>query len=309
MRNIIKCIVVLSILFTSCMREDRDTPKIVLASFSISTPELKSGNDSIKYGDGLLVNDLFYAIWEADDSLYPKDATNFVKGVKNDAFAGHNTTTNVEIELVQGKKYMILFWAQASDAPYTIDWETYSVKMTDEAFVSNNEKLDAFYGRTSFELRSEQYTENIVLKHPFAQMNICCDPSMDAKLTSVKMEVATSIDLISGLVGSFKEVNYSVEDNSSVCTVTFKSVNSDRDIVYFNYLLEDCPWNDDYYSEDLGTFRDVMTSYINEKGDCDSHELSGLPFEVNMRLFLISYYASGGDIGHQPVIFPYDYWN
>ena len=81
-----------------------------------------------------------------------------------------NLTTDVQLTLITGKKYKIVFWAANANAPYTLD-ETGKVTVNYEGMKANNESLDAFCRCYEFTAGTE--VENPVkLYRPFAQLNV-----------------------------------------------------------------------------------------------------------------------------------------
>lgn len=68
------------------------------------------------YGDGVAANDLEYAIYEKDKYDAPLIEDEIVG-----AFAGDVMQTSFSEKLAVGKSYVVLFWADAEQDPYTVD--------------------------------------------------------------------------------------------------------------------------------------------------------------------------------------------
>ncbi|MDE6611945.1 MAG: hypothetical protein K2K22_05225, partial [Muribaculaceae bacterium] len=123
-----------ALMAASCSNEDIAAPvsgdgNVV---FTAELPALGSR----AYGDGLSATGLTAYVYSADgqtpEYLFSKEAT----------FDGLHAT--VELALVTGKTYDVVFWAQAPEAPYTYSTtdRTITVSYGTEA---NDEKRDAFF--------------------------------------------------------------------------------------------------------------------------------------------------------------------
>lgn len=127
-------------------------------SFNLSTPQMASR----AYSDGMTATVLQYAVYD--------EAGNILDG-----FTTTNATikgsTTVDLQLVTGNTYKVVFWAAAPDAPYTVDLAAKTMSVSYDNALCNDEARDAFYAYKEFTVKGAQ-SESIELKRPFAQINI-----------------------------------------------------------------------------------------------------------------------------------------
>lgn len=125
-----------------------------------------------------------------------------------------NLSTDVQLTLITGKKYKIVFWAANAAAPYTID-ETGKVTVNYEGMKTNDESLDAFC--RCYEYTAGAEVENPVkLYRPFAQLNVGTKDmdkavelgfkKADAKTKVVVSGIANALNLLTGEVSGEAEV-------------------------------------------------------------------------------------------------------
>ena len=147
-------------------------------SFSLSL-EGQLGTKSRSISDGKTVNQLTYAVFNADDGtqlpVWGEDGTG---NVKNHSETASEFTTggahNVNITLAKGQTYTIVFWADYGNtgftSPYTVSND---MKVSiDYANMPNNlEKADAFFGSCTFTVIGDD-SHTVTLTRPFAQLNV-----------------------------------------------------------------------------------------------------------------------------------------
>ena len=125
-----------------------------------------------------------------------------------------NLSTDVQLSLITGKKYKIVFWAANAEAPYTID-ETGKVTVNYEGMKTNDESLDAFC--RCYEYTAGAEVENPVkLYRPFAQLNVGTKDmdkavkagfkKADAKTKVQVSGIANTLNLITGQVSGETDV-------------------------------------------------------------------------------------------------------
>ena len=157
-----------AMLATSCSKDDTNAVAVgekSTVTFAVEAPVMATRAD---LGKAENVDQLYYAVYSEDGKThYPE-----LSGVKNNAFS--NLKATVEIELVNGKAYTVVFWAQNSQAPYTFDGKNAKVTVNyDDEFIGNQDSYDAFYKTHSVATVNGARTEKeIILTRPFAQLNI-----------------------------------------------------------------------------------------------------------------------------------------
>ena len=150
-------------------------------------------------GDGLTAKNLSVAVY---DDASNAAGTHIVALDKTAVFDALHTT--VEYNLVKGKTYHFIFWAQAEGAPYTFDPETKKVAINYTG-AANDEKRDAFYAVKTLKVTGPA-TEPVQLHRPFAQINFGTSDSAaatDAGVTPTASlftatDAASSFDVFAG---------------------------------------------------------------------------------------------------------------
>ena len=151
-------------------------------------------------GDGLTAKNLTVEVYEDETGAA---GTNIV--------ALHQTATftalkaDVKFNLVKGKTYHFIFWAQAEGAPYTFNPETKKVAINYTG-AANDEKRDAFYAVKTLKVTGPA-TEPVQLHRPFAQVNFGTSDSAAATTAGVTptaslftaSDAASSFDVFAGV--------------------------------------------------------------------------------------------------------------
>ncbi len=174
-------------------------------SFNIGTPEMVTR----AYSDGATATVLQYAV-------YDETGAELTDLRKTDAEI-HGSTT-VEFQLTTGNTYSVIFWAAAPNAPYSVDFTNKKMTVNYANAVSNDESRDAFYVYHTFTVSGTQ-TEKVVLKRPFAQLNIGTNDyaasksaGYEPKYSFVKVPVSSELNLVTGAVDAATEVEFKLAD-------------------------------------------------------------------------------------------------
>ena len=160
--------VVAMLLTTSCSNDETNeliSGEPVTTSFKVQLPNSigTRPNKGAKkaFADGKTATKLKYMVFDENGVR----VTAIPTGEK-----AINLTTDVQLTLITGKKYKIVFWAANANAPYTLD-ETGKVTVNYEGMKANDESLDAFC--RCYEYTAGTEVENPVkLYRPFAQLNV-----------------------------------------------------------------------------------------------------------------------------------------
>ena len=166
--------------------------------------------------DGTTATQLVVGVYDKDGNAYVPTLSWPVSADHANAFSG--LQAKFTARLVKGHGYDIVFLAQAPDnGAYTIDLaaKTLTAKTTG---VSNDEARDAFYGTYSVDKVDGAISENVILKRPFAQINVI-DLKEDYEAaaaalvnfggSSLKVTAPTVLNLLDGTVGTPAEYNFS----------------------------------------------------------------------------------------------------
>ena len=281
------------IFFTSCQQEQTPVTENAIVNFSISTPAIGTrADEQAVFGNGAAVNVLEYALYEAE-----LDANNNVvsligtpqTGVMSNAFAEEGEAVQTETALVgipaiKGKSYAILFWAEADNDPYTVDWATQTVTINDAALKANNENLDAFFGVHTFTMTETAQQETAYLKRPFAQLNIATtdkSDAADAKVTVtetyVAVEAPKSLNILTGRTTTAETV---VFDSAAIPVDKYVDLDKDGkyDLISFNYIFVDTE----------KSLTDVTFKYkYSEGSDTMEYVFDKITLERNHRTYIV----------------------
>ena len=205
------------LLATSCSNDELDVVQSgneAQVTFNLGT---EGGIATRAISDGTGAKKLVYAVYNANGELIKTIANADVNGqiVDNSAF-DNGLTENVTITLAKGQQYTVAFWAQdpKCTAYTTTDLENVEV---DYAGLNNDETRDAFFKAETFTVTGN--TEiNVVLKRPFAQINVgvyqtdwnaAVASGIEIEKSKVTIEkAATSINLLTGEVEGEETVEY-----------------------------------------------------------------------------------------------------
>lgn len=212
-----KKLVVLSLaifaLLGSCTTEKEPNLSVenVAVNFALDVESIPSTR---AISDGTGATQLMYGVFnDAGELVIGKAVKNDVTGLTS------NAGYTMSISLAKGQSYNVVFWAQnpncqaytvSDDMQLTIDYQG----------VNNDESRDAFYGVTeTFKVEGNK-TVSVVLKRPFAQVNVGAFPFDLEHVKELGVDIATSAATIQGVANQLNmltgeatgevEVNYSL---------------------------------------------------------------------------------------------------
>ena len=177
--------------------------------------QLPAGLQTRTAGDGKTATTLSYAVYEQGKTtpvITSEDEVKFVNG-----------QATLSLKLAKGKTYDFLFWADAygkgdTKNPYTVDFDTKTLTVNYENALSNDEARDAFFGTEKVAVKGA-VSKNIILKRPFAQLNIGTNDMEEARTAGINTGALQSSVTVSGI---FKSMNLMTgEVSNSVDDVTF----------------------------------------------------------------------------------------
>ena len=177
MRRIISFVAAVAMLAgaASCQREAAPG-EVSKAVFSVVVPESATKAD---VSDGSLVDKLFYEVYVGETLMYSGDV--------GPVSTSNPKTFSLEINLVKGITYDILFWAQkGAQSCYDLSNGLKQVMVSYDGD-ANDETRDAFYAACpNFQLTDDPTT--VYLTRPFAQINFGSHSTADWKTALPFME-------------------------------------------------------------------------------------------------------------------------
>jgi hypothetical protein len=202
---------VAAMFFATACQSNEDSMSVDGSAQVAFALELEGEFDASSVNAGVNVDQLMYAVFDESGSEVI---------VKKEVFEVSDLSKGVWLNLTlpKGNTYKAVFWAQNSEC------DAYSVsddmKVTvDYDGLNNDETRDAFYGVTKT-FRVDNYsTMSVVLKRPFAQVNVGADEKDAALVENIDMSIAQSsavikgvankIDLFDGSIDGCVDVEYS----------------------------------------------------------------------------------------------------
>ena len=267
MKRVFLGMLALTTLFASSCERDlalgADSGKTVSVSLNVTTPSIANR----AYSDGFTATHLQYAV-------YDEQGTELTALTVTNGEIHGNTTVN--LQLVTGNTYSVLFWAAAPNAPYTVNLANKSMTVDYTTAVSNDESRDAFYYYNTFTVNGAM-TLDAELKRPFAQLNIGSSDYAAAasagyipttSAVTVK-NIYNTIDFTTGAVSNDAEVTFAT--NAIPQGETFPVAG--HDYLAMNYLL---------VGADQATI-DVIYTYTNAANDSKSRTVGSVPVQRNYR--------------------------
>ncbi len=216
MRKLFLAMAAMATLLTSCSKDETTTATLnqrAKVTFSVSAPELETRATE---GDGLTATDLEYVIYDlAEESA---NGANQISGTAK--FDDGQLTTNVKVDLVEGRTYEAIFFAKAPKSPYTFNKTEQNMTINTEKLMANAEEYDAFYKYVEpFIIKPTGNEFEVEMKRPFAQLNIAADDCdtdagkmIDAATTGVELQAYTTLNFKDGTVSDKKTITYGLAE-------------------------------------------------------------------------------------------------
>lgn len=241
MKKLFFTLAAISLLAVSCSKEETPEEVANLATVSFSVA-LDSQIDSRAISDGSGIDQLMYAVFDGNNEqvIIEKVTINNAAGL-----ISRNLTNGgfVDISLPKGGTYKVAFWAQNSACEaYTVSSD---MKVTvDYAGLNNDEARDAFFAATMpFQLNTN-LSKEVVLKRPFAQVNVGTYASEMEYVSELGIEISQSAAQIKGvpnqlniLDGSVSgEVDAYFQASAFPTEKLYVDVNNDKEKEVYEYI-------------------------------------------------------------------------
>ncbi len=200
---------------TSCQNDELDaiqSGKESVVSFTLEQPGIAT---RAEYSDGTTATTLTYAVYETGVTpikpiIVSKDEV---------SFSGKTATVN--LRLVTGKTYDILFWADSytgeTNVPYIFNENTQEITVSYTGITSQDEDRDAFFAAEKSLFVDGAINKPITLTRPFAQLNIATTDHTEKTVTDfnpsqTKVKVSNvynTLNLLTGMAtGEEKDLEY-----------------------------------------------------------------------------------------------------
>ena len=231
--------------------------------------------DAATFGDGTTATNLSYAVYKVTEDVDGNATWDLIADLSDETTI--NITATVSLKLVNGNKYAVAFWADATEGTnksiYTFDKANCTISANYTGVATSDERLDAFCAVEEFTVNGSSQ-EVVELHRPFAQLNIGTGDLEDSKAAGqevtkagVKVVAYNTLNLKSGEVSGENVIEFALAD---LPTVTFPVTG--YSYLTMNYLL---------VSEDKTSDNTVTISYDNE--NVPDREFRNVPLQRNYR--------------------------
>lgn len=265
---------------TSCASDD---PKAVNSDgkvvVTINLPDFATR----AIGDNLECNQLIYTIYDSTGK------TKLIGDTPQTAFENGSNSVNVELNLVPGQEYKMVFYAHNTTSEFSSYRE--GTIFVDYTKIHPNQEIDdAFYfvGNINIDTPNPEVT----LKRAFAQINFGTDDLNSPAVENILPDLRTNLSVTSGIYDTFNILSNSVSNKLGQPTLTYNSKEApaanlefpalngeDEDVTYNSLLTAYLLAEPDQNVLD-GEFRIVNSS---NNSEVQNINLSGMPVCMNFR--------------------------
>lgn len=172
-------------------------PAFMLASCSSDEPAIDSGSDgnvtfvaqlpgnfaSRAYADGAKATELTYAVYESGSAT--PVITSEDPMAPQAQFSG--LQAKLTLNLVKGKTYDVVFWADQADAPYEFNATDRTITIDYSGINSNDDNRDAFFQVEKSLTVNGAIQRTVTLRRPFAQINFGTNDLAQAEALGTKV--------------------------------------------------------------------------------------------------------------------------
>ena len=213
------------LLATSCTNDEFEATQSgneAQVSFDL---ELEGHLGTKAISDGTKADKLVYAVYKLDANGTPvlQNVVGSTDGqfVKNDFQSGDKVT----MSLAKGQTYLVAFWAQDGDcnAYDTKDLTAVKVDYTVDGGLNNDELRDAFFKTLVFEVTGNK-TIDVVLKRPFAQVNLGVTAEDWEAAVGSGINIENSAVEIKNVANEINLLTGAVSGNETVATYTSNAI-------------------------------------------------------------------------------------
>lgn len=196
----------LIVMTTACSGDNGEPADTAQAVFTVNL----DGMDSRAISDGLTVDQLVFGVFDADG--------NEIARLRQSDIAVTGRTATLATRLQRGRSYTCVFWAQKSGN------NCYDLTNLDDLVVSytgtaNNEQRDAFTASVTLTNVLEDFTQNVTLRRPFAQLDYVCSATEWQNLTNSNYSLAGADVTITA--GAYTHLNLLTGEATQPTTTAF----------------------------------------------------------------------------------------
>ena len=267
-------------LFATSCQESLVEPQVGgTTTFTVQVPD-QMGTKAI--GDASIIDRLYVAVYEDFDENGGTLPTSAIYKVNVPVSGGAAT---VELNLIQGHKYDIVFWAQNGTSYVDENSELLSIPMTN-TFHNNENGAAFFHFERNFEPKG--YAKGITLRRPFAQLNLgTTKESLKTNLGDVTLSKSTVV--VSSVATSFNTVTGEgiadqITEGTYVASIAFDQTLTVAGKEYVYVSMDYLPVAVDQ-NQDKATV-DITATIETNKGEI-IHNFKSVPIKENYRTNIV----------------------
>ena len=290
-KSILIALSMCTMLVASCTKEVENPPmkEFVDVTFDLGAENVIA---SRAISDGTGADLLMYGVFSDDNELIiPKAVKNGVSNLTSSS--GYSMT----ISLAKGQTYQVVFWAQDSDCDaYTVSDD---MKVTiDYNGINNDESRAAFFAVTEKFKVGSSTTVSVVLKRPFAQVNVGAYPFDLELVEDMGVEIRKSSATVSGVANQLNLLDGEVSGDVDV-TYTLNACPSEKLLVDvdMNSVQESYEWLSMSYILAGAKTTHAMSFSFSDDNDSNvitfDEGLEFVPIQRNFRTNIVGQILSG----------------
>ncbi len=266
----------MSVLAIACAKEQvaPGDGEICEATFDVAVP---GGISTKAIADGTTAKELWYQVFDKDGNVIAGLGKTKHESLLSDR------QTSVSMQLVKDQTYNIVFWAQSEGQTcYKFD-DLSQITVDYAAAKANEESRDAFLAVKNITVNGP-INETVVMKRPFAQLNIgTADAAIAAKagvvIKTSKVEMKGLPNVLNTIKGTTDgAVNVTFADNAVPSTEVLSVNGKEYTYLAMNYILAPAEGKE---------ISDVKATFTAEGKDPVSLSAFSVPFQRNYRTNII----------------------
>ena len=231
-------VAITSVLLAASCQKEQVAPESAKGDMVTATVTVQAPGQLVTkaVGDGQTADNLVFAVYdEAGNELTDlrQGDWKYGIGVQNELVFDNSPKPQVTFTttLVRGKEYTFVCWAQYKDEAATEYYnfeDMKNIKVSYDNFDAQDEKRDAFFAAVATGVVTDNFSKDIVLHRPFAQVNVGSSDMLAAELAGLdltklqaEMTIAHAATTLHTFVGVKAEDNDGDGKVSGDQTVTF----------------------------------------------------------------------------------------
>ena len=233
-----------AVLFTtSCAKEDISSSiangEQVEVTFTANLPEL--GTRAESYGNASAVDKVYVKVYDANTDEFLSSLT------LNGGYPVVEKKATVNIALVKGMKYNIVFWAQSSTCGcYTFN-DNKTITISYNGAIANDDTRDAFFAYVDeFDPVTPAGKDQVKLYRPFAQLNAATNDKtavvnsgvdFTTMTSTVKLQAYNKFDITKGTIADDAELVNVEFAATEVPATSGETIKAGYEYLSMNYIL------------------------------------------------------------------------